>query len=75
MLARKLVENGVRFIQIFSGGWDSHDFIERAHSKRIYSVDKPITALIKDLKQRGMLDETLHTMSPPIISRSVFFFT
>ena len=59
LMARKLVENGVRFVQIFSGGWDSHDFIERAHQKRIQSVDKPIAALIKDLKARGMLDETL----------------
>ena len=59
LIARRLVERGVRFVQIFSGGWDSHDFIERAHQKRIYSVDKPIAALIKDLKARGMLDETL----------------
>jgi uncharacterized protein (DUF1501 family) len=59
LLARRLVENGVRFIQIFSGGWDSHDFIERAHKKRIQSVDKPIAALIRDLKQRDMLDDTL----------------
>ena len=46
-------------MQIFSGGWDSHDFLERAHKKRIYSVDKPIAALIRDLKARGMLDDTL----------------
>ncbi|MEM9079913.1 MAG: DUF1501 domain-containing protein [Verrucomicrobiota bacterium] len=59
LLARRLVEQGTRFIQIFSGGWDSHDFIERAHKNRIQSVDKPIAALIRDLKQRGMLDDTL----------------
>ena len=59
LLARRLVEQGVRFVQIFSGGWDSHDFIERAHKNRIYSVDKPIAGLIKDLKSRGMLDDTL----------------
>ena len=59
LLARKLVEKGTRFVQIFSGGWDSHDFIDRAHKNRIYSVDKPIAALIKDLKQRGLLDDTL----------------
>ena len=59
LMARKLVEKGVRFVQIFSGGWDSHDFIERAHKKRIQSIDKPIAALIKDLKARGMLDDTL----------------
>ena len=59
LLARKLVESGVRFVQIFSGGWDSHDFLERGHSARIKSVDQPMAALIKDLKSRGMLDETL----------------
>ena len=59
LLARRLVEQGVRFVQIFSGGWDSHDFLERNHAARIASVDKPIAALIRDLRQRGMLDETL----------------
>lgn len=59
LMARRLVENGVRFVQVFSGGWDSHDYLERGHSARIKSVDKPIAALIRDLKQRGMLDETL----------------
>ena len=59
LMARRLVENGVRFVQIFSGGWDSHDYLERGHSSRIKSVDKPIAALLRDLKQRGMLEETL----------------
>ncbi len=59
LLARRLVEKGVRFVQIFSGGWDSHDFLERNHAARIRSVDKPIAALIRDLRQRGLLDETL----------------
>lgn len=59
LLARRLVENGVRFVQIFSSGWDSHDYLERAHTKRIRSIDKPMAALIRDLRQRGMLDETL----------------
>lgn len=59
LLARRLVEKGVRFIQVYSGGWDSHDFLERAHGARIKSIDKPITGLIKDLKARGILDETL----------------
>ncbi len=59
LMARRLVEKGVRFVQIFSGGWDSHDYLERGHSSRIKSVDKPMAALIKDLKQRGMLDDTL----------------
>lgn len=59
LLARRLVEKGVRFVQIFSGGWDSHDYLERGHSARIRSVDQGMAALIKDLKQRGMLDDTL----------------
>lgn len=59
LMARRLVEEGVRFVQIFSGGWDSHDYLERGHSSRIASVDQPIAALIKDLKKRGLLDETL----------------
>ncbi|MFT4688631.1 MAG: hypothetical protein ACI9OD_000829 [Limisphaerales bacterium] len=59
LMARRMVEKGVRFVQIFSGGWDSHDYLERGHGSRIKSVDKPIAALIKDLKKRGMLDDTL----------------
>lgn len=59
LMARRLVEKGVRFVQIFSGGWDSHDYLERGHSARIRSVDQGMAALIKDLKQRGMLDDTL----------------
>ena len=59
LMARRLVENGVRFVQIFSGGWDSHDYLERGHSSRIKSVDKPIAALITDLKRRDMLKDTL----------------
>ena len=55
LMARRLVEKGVRFVQIFSGGWDSHDYLERAHAARIRSVDQPMTALIEDLKNRGML--------------------
>lgn len=59
MMARRLVEQGVRFVQIFSGGWDSHDYLEKGHSSRIASVDQPIAALIMDLKNRGMLEDTL----------------
>ena len=58
-MARRMIEEGVRFVQIFSGGWDSHDYLERGHSARIKSVDQPIAALIRDLKARGMLDDTL----------------
>lgn len=59
LMARRLVENGVRFVQIFSGGWDSHDYLERGHTARIKSVDKPLAALLRDLKQRGLLEDTL----------------
>ena len=59
LLARRLLENGVRFVQVYTAGWDSHDYINRSHRERIRSVDKPIASLIKDLKDRGLLDETL----------------
>lgn len=59
LLARRLVEQGVRFVQVYTAGWDSHDYIERAHRKRIQAVDQPMTALIEDLKQRDLLDQTL----------------
>ncbi len=59
LLARRLIEQGVRFVQAFHATWDSHDFIERAHGALIPQVDQPITALIRDLKDRGLLDETL----------------
>lgn len=59
LLARKLVEQGVRFVQLYNGTWDSHDSIARAHGNRIQAVDRPIAALIADLKQRGLLDSTL----------------
>jgi hypothetical protein len=59
LLARRLVERGVRFVQLYAGTWDSHDYIERAHGNLIRAVDRPITALLLDLKRRGLLDETL----------------
>jgi len=62
LLARRLVERGVRFIQLYSGAgskWDSHTGIEEKHSKMCHSVDQPIVGLLTDLKQRGLLDETL----------------
>jgi hypothetical protein len=59
LLARRLLEQGVRFVQLYAGTWDSHDYIERAHRNLIRSVDQPIAALIADLRQRGLLDETL----------------
>ncbi|MEI6712191.1 MAG: DUF1501 domain-containing protein [Verrucomicrobiota bacterium] len=62
LLARRLVESGVRFVQLYSGAgskWDSHSEIEKNHSKLTRSVDKPIAGLLADLKARGLLDETL----------------
>jgi hypothetical protein len=65
LAARRLVERGVRFVQIFhggngnAGGWDAHGHLRENHGTNCAQVDKPIAALIRDLKQRGMLDETL----------------
>ncbi|MFN9034909.1 MAG: DUF1501 domain-containing protein, partial [Planctomyces sp.] len=59
LLARRLVEQGVRFVQLYSGSWDSHDYIERAHGNLIAATDRPIAGLIADLRQRGLLDSTL----------------
>ncbi len=64
LLARKLVEKGVRFVQLFDWGWDSHgtgaEFaIDYGFINKCKEIDKPITALILDLKQRGLLEDTL----------------
>ncbi len=59
MVARRLVERGVRFVQVSAGGWDHHGDLERALPARAGEIDGPAAALIKDLKQRGMLDSTL----------------
>lgn len=62
LLARRLVERGVRFVQLYSGTgskWDSHAGIEKNHSALCRAMDKPVAGLLKDLKQRGLLDETL----------------
>lgn len=59
LLARRLVEQGVRFVQLYAGTWDSHDYIERAHGNLVNAVDQPIAGLLTDLKQRNLLDETL----------------
>lgn len=62
LMARRLVERGVRFIQLYHGAgskWDSHSKMEENHSRLCNNVDVPITGLIQDLKQRGLLDETL----------------
>ena len=58
-MARRLVEHGVRFVQVIAGGWDSHDYIDRAHGSRLRAMDRPVSALLKDLKRTGLLEETL----------------
>lgn len=64
LLARRLVEQGVRFVQLFDWGWDIHgtanyDDLTTQFPKKCKETDRPIAALLKDLKQRGMLDDTL----------------
>jgi hypothetical protein len=62
LMARRFVERGVRYIQLYHGTgskWDAHAGIEAGHSKLCRNVDSPIAGLLKDLKQRGLLDETL----------------
>jgi uncharacterized protein (DUF1501 family) len=64
LAARRLVERGVRFVQIFHGGggggaWDAHSEIKSNHTSLAAQVDKPISGLLKDLKRRGMLKDTL----------------
>jgi Protein of unknown function (DUF1501) len=62
LLARRLVERGVRFIELYSGsgsGWDAHVDLEGNHSRRCQETDKPIAGLLTDLKARGLLENTL----------------
>ena len=59
LLARKLSEAGVRFVQLYHQGWDQHDSLAQQMPLQAEDVDRPTAALIKDLKQRGLLDETL----------------
>jgi len=59
LLARRLVERGVRFVQLFDQGWDHHGNVFSNLPRKAKEVDRPITALIKDLKLRGLLDDTL----------------
>ena len=62
LIARRLVERGVRFVQVWHGAgqpWDNHDDIEKRHQQLANQCDQAIGALLKDLKQRGLLDETL----------------
>jgi hypothetical protein len=64
LTARRLVERGVRFVQIYDGGgggggWDAHTKLKENHTRNCGRVDKPIAGLLQDLKQRGLLEETL----------------
>lgn len=65
LMARRLVERGVRFVQVYSGGghldenWDAHNGIEKNHALHCKETDKPMFGLLTDLKRRGLLDETL----------------
>ena len=65
LMARRLVERGTRFVQIYSGGtanhecWDGHDNIEKNHRQFAGETDRPIAGLLQDLKQRGLMDSTL----------------
>lgn len=67
LLARRLLEQGVRFVQLFSGGsfgsprinWDGHENVVENHTQEAARVDRPVAALLSDLRQRGLLDDTL----------------
>jgi hypothetical protein len=59
LLARRLAERGVRFVQLFHMGWDQHFNLPKAIAGQSFDTDQPTAALIKDLKQRGLLDDTL----------------
>lgn len=67
LLARRLLEQGVRFVQLFGGGsfgnprinWDGHENMKENHAQEAYRVDQPVAALLRDLRRRGMLDDTL----------------
>ena len=68
LLTRRLLEQGVRFVQLFSGGafggrprinWDGHENVARNHGREAKRLDQPVAALLKDLRRRGMLDDTL----------------
>jgi hypothetical protein len=59
LLARRLVENGVRMVQVVNGGWDHHSDISKEIRKKSKEIDQPIAGLLTDLKRRGLLDDTL----------------
>jgi len=65
LIARRLVERGVRFVQLYSGGghleetWDAHESVEKNHGRHAAEIDQPIAALLSDLERRGLLESTL----------------
>ena len=59
LLARRLVERGVRFVELFHSQWDAHSDIKKNHEKNCAGSDQPIAGLLMDLKRRGLLDSTL----------------
>ncbi len=67
LIARRLLERGVRFVQLFSGGtfgsprrnWDGHEDMKKNHSQEALRIDKPVAGLLRDLRRRGLLDDTL----------------
>jgi hypothetical protein len=67
LLARRLIESGVRFVQLFSGGafgsprinWDGHENMRQNHGQEALRIDRPLAGLLRDLRQRGLLDDTL----------------
>ncbi|HEX5104184.1 MAG TPA: DUF1501 domain-containing protein [Pirellulaceae bacterium] len=67
LLARRLIEQGVRFVQLFSGGafgsprinWDGHEDVKALHTQEAGLIDQPVAGLLKDLRQRGLLEDTL----------------
>ncbi|MFN7137744.1 MAG: DUF1501 domain-containing protein [Limisphaerales bacterium] len=59
LIARRLIESGVRFVQVWAGGWDHHQDLDDRLPQRAREIDKPFAALIADLKERGLLDSTL----------------
>lgn len=62
LLARRMVERGVRMVQVYSGdtnGWDAHKDVDKNHSEYCAKTDQPVTALLKDLKRSGLLEDTL----------------
>jgi uncharacterized protein (DUF1501 family) len=62
LLARRLIERGVRFVQLYSGdvnGWDAHEDVEENHLRMARRTDRPVAGLLRDLKSRGLLEDTL----------------